>query len=77
MPCRHIGTRLKPSASEGVKLAQDCFGMRAAGAPVGDDADAVAARHLLARQIEHVAEQAADRRAKHVQNVQGSACASF
>jgi len=46
--------------------AQDFIGLRAAGARVGDDADAVAAPDLLVRQIEHVTEQAADRRAKYM-----------
>ena len=61
-----------PSASDGASLRKLLVGARAAGAAVGDQADAVAARDLLARKIEHVAEQAADRGAEHVQNIQGA-----
>ncbi len=39
--------------------------------------DAVAARDLRLGQIEHMAEQAADRRAQDVQNVQGSHCSKL
>ena len=67
---RRIGTRESPSASAGASLAELLLGALAAGAPVGDQADAMTARDLLARQIEHVAEQAADRGAEYVENVQ-------
>ena len=43
---------------------------RAAGRRVGNDADAMAARGLGARQIDDVAEQPADRRAQDVQDVE-------
>ena len=60
----------KPERQLRCELGKLLLGARAAGAPVGDQADAVAARDLLARKIEHVAEQAADRRAEYVENVQ-------
>ena len=64
---RHAG---KPERQPRCELGKLLLGALAAGAPVGDQADAVAARDLLARKIEHVAEQAADRGAEYVENVQ-------
>ena len=52
------------------QFPENLVGARAAGAAIGDQADAVAARGLFAGQIDHMAEQAADRRAKDVQDVQ-------
>ena len=66
---RRMGMRVSPNASEGSSARKAFVRARAAGA-VRDQPDAVAARDLLRGQIEHMAEQAADRRAKHVQNVQ-------
>ena len=68
---RRIGTRRKPERQPRCELGKLLLGALAAGAPVGDQADAVTARDLLARKIEHVAEQAADRGAEYVENVQG------
>ena len=48
------------------------FGAFAAGIAVGNQADAMAARGLFARQVDDVAKQAADRRAKDMQDVQGT-----
>jgi len=55
----------------GRELAQHRFGARAAGVAVGDQAYAVSARDLLFGEIEHMAEQSADRSAEHVEDVQG------
>ena len=53
-----------------LERSQRVFGARRRRCAVGDQADAVAARDLLARQIEHMAKQAADRRAEHMQDIQ-------
>ena len=47
-------------------------GAFATGRGIGHDADLVAARRLTAREIEHVAEQAADRRPQDVENLEGA-----
>ena len=52
------------------KLFQRRFAARSAGVAVGDQTDVVAARDLLAGKVEHVPEEAADRRAKYVQDAQ-------
>ena len=56
----------------GRQFREHRFGARAAGRRIGDQPDAVSARGLSAREIDHVAEQAADRGAQHVQNLQAS-----
>ena len=63
--------RVRPSASEGSSLSQDILGAGAAGVRIGDQADPMPARDLFVGEVEHMAEQAADRRAKHVQDVKG------
>ncbi len=68
---RRIGNAGEAERERRLELSQDLVGARAAGAAVGDQADPVPARDLLVRQVEHMAEQAADRRAKDVQDVQG------
>ena len=47
-------------------------GAFAAGRGIGHDADLVPARRLAAREIEHVAEQAADRRPQDVEDLEGA-----
>ena len=59
---------MTPSASSRRRSRQRCLGARAAGRRVGDDADLVAARRLAAREVEDMPEQAADRRAQHMQD---------
>ena len=54
----------------GLDQPQRVIGARPAGAQIGDQSDPVAARDLLAAEIEHMAKQAADRRAEHVQDIQ-------
>ncbi len=66
--------RVRPSASEGSSFRSDLIGARAAGALIGDQADAVSARDLFVREVEHMAEQAADRRAKDMQDIQWGHC---
>ena len=56
---RLIAMRLSPSA-------------RAAGARIRNDADAMAACRLSAREIDDMAEQPADRSAQDVEDIQGS-----
>ena len=46
---------------------------RAAAAGIGNHADAVAARDLSTREIDDVPEQSADRRAQHMQDIEGTA----
>ena len=74
---RRMAMRVRPSASEGSTARNAVIGALAAGAECGNQADAVAARDLRLGQIEHMAEQAADRRAQDVQNVQGSHCSKL
>jgi hypothetical protein len=56
------------------EFSQNIVSARTAGITVGDQPNAVSACDLFPRQIEHMAEQAADWRAKDVQNVQGGHC---
>ena len=63
-------TRVRPSASTVARSASAASAALAAGR-IGDDADPVAARRLAARQVADVPEQSADRRAQHVQDVEG------
>ena len=67
---RCIGNSGEAEGERWLELAQRVVGARAAGAEIGDQPDPVSARDLLAGQIEHMAKQAADRRAEHVQDVQ-------
>ena len=65
------GDARKPERQRRLELPQRLLGAGAAGHAVGDDQpDIMAARDLLAREIEHMAEQAADRRTEHVQDVE-------
>ena len=50
------GHAAEPERQRRLELAQHVVGMRSAGQAVGDEAHAVAARDLLAGQVEHVAE---------------------
>ncbi len=68
--------RLRPSASDGSSSRNTSSARAPPVLQVGDQADAVSARDLLAGQVEHMAKQAADRRAEHVQDVQGRHCAA-
>ncbi len=52
------------------QVHQHRLGARAAGGRVGDQPDTVSARSLSARKVRDVAEQAADRGAQHVQDLQ-------
>jgi hypothetical protein len=61
----------EPERQRRRELAQHRFGARAAGVAVGDQPDAVSARDLLFGEIEHMAEQSADRSAEHVEDIQG------
>jgi hypothetical protein len=63
---RAIGTRRQT----GRQFVENGVGAWSAGAAVGNQSDAVAARGLLAGEIDDMAEQPADGRAKHVQDVQ-------
>ena len=49
-------------------------GALAAGQRIGDEADRMAARHLLAGQVDDVPEQAAERGPQHVQDAQSLRC---
>ena len=62
---------MRPRASDGASCRRTCLGARATGVAVSDQPDAVAAGDLLMGQVEHMAEQSANRRAEHVQDVQG------
>ena len=53
-----------------LEQTQRVVGARAASARVGNQPDPVPTRGLLAREIEHMAKQTADRRTKHVQDIQ-------
>jgi hypothetical protein len=53
-------------------IFQRFVGARAAGKAVGNHADPVSARDLLVREVEYMAEQAANRRSKHMQNIERS-----
>ena len=66
-PHRNAG---KAECQAGRDVGQGHVRALAAGVAIGDQPDAVPARDLLAREIEHMAKQAADRRAKHVQDVE-------
>ncbi len=54
----------------GRELAQHRIGARAAGGAVHDQTDAVTARRLAADQIGHMTKQAAERRAKDMQDIE-------
>ena len=66
---RLIGTRLMPSSRCGSSCGQRGLGARAAIGG-GDQADGMAARVLLARKVDDVAEQAADRRPQDVKDAE-------
>jgi hypothetical protein len=54
------------------ELSQNLIGAGAACVPVGNQSDEMAAGDLFIGQIEHMPEQATDRCAEHVQDLQGS-----
>ena len=57
----------------GSELSQHLLGASAAGGGVHDQTDLVSADDLSAREVEHVAEQPADRSTQHVENVESFA----
>ena len=65
-----MGMRSRPSASEGLRVVEYLFGAGAAGVAVGDQSDTMAPGDLFLRQVQHVPEQAADRRAHDVDDIQ-------
>ena len=71
--CRLIATRREAERKlRAPTRASVGLGARAAGRRVGDQADPVSARSLAARQVEHVAEQPADRRAQDMQDLESA-----
>ena len=67
---RRIGRRKAPSFNWGAIVRQRRVGAFAAGQAVADDADVVAALGLAVGEIEDMAENAADRRARHMHDLE-------
>ena len=53
-----------------LKLSQSRVGARSAGGRIDDHADAMAAAGLAGDQVDHMAEQPAERRAQDVQDIE-------
>ena len=68
---RVIGNAGEAERERRRKLGERRVGALAAARRIGDDADLVAARRLAAREVADMPEQSADRRAQHVQDVEG------
>ena len=67
---RVIGTRVRPSVSSRESSVSVSLRLRPAARRIGNDADRVPARRLAAREVADVPEQAADRRAQHMEDFQ-------
>ena len=68
---RRIGKRLQAEGELRLEGGQHRVRQGIAGERVGDEPDRMSPGDLLAAEIEHVPEQAAERRAEHVQDAEG------